>query len=173
MIPQEETVWPEANSADGPHRMIFGQIFALTAIDKTVLERIKANLQVPGPVFGIDVDQSAAPVGMHPFEVDRIDRIFLALKPVARDLRHDDLTKAILEIEQFPIRQLRRWKRPEIGPDQAGVHLHRVGSNADLVLVFGLRNNRILEWHLDALAGLVIGPAVIVAANAAFLDKTI
>eukprot|EP01136_Pigoraptor_vietnamica_P039176 Opistho-1_new@109511 len=103
----------------------------------------------------------------------RIDRIFLRLQPVAWQLRNHDLAKAIGPVERLPVGQLGRRRRSHIGPQQPGMGAYRIGVDLDLVLIPGLRDDGILERHFDTLAALVIGPAMIVAAQPAFLDKAV
>ena len=102
----------------------------------------------------------------------RIDGVLLALKPVARHVGEHDFAKAVLPGERLPDRQLRRRQRPEIGEQQAGAFLDRIG----LDLAAGLRRLRtggVLVGLFEAAAGLVHQPAVIAAADAGLLDPAI
>ena len=107
---------------------------------------------------------------MRPLEMYGIDRVLLALEPVARDLGQHDLAKPVLPGKEFPIRYQRPRLRPEIGPEQSAPLLDRIRLDADLVLQaqFGMRDILIGLRQTDTVA--VIEPAVIVAAQAALLD---
>ena len=104
----------------------------------------------------------------------RVDRVLLALEPVARHFRKHDLDEAVLPGERLPVRHQRRRKRAEIGPDQPGSSLHRIGLDVDVanfMLASGCAD--VLERLRQAVAALVEPPAVIVAAQAALLDDAV
>ena len=68
---------------------------------------------------------------MHPFKMDGVDRILLALKPIARHTGDDDLNKAILPREGLPVGQLWRRGLAKISPNQSPLHLGGVGLDLD------------------------------------------
>ena len=102
----------------------------------------------------------------------RVDGVLLALKPVARHVGEHDLAKAVAPGERLPHRQFRRRQRAQIGEQQAGAFLDRIG----LGLAAGLRRFRIGGVFIglfEAAAGLVDQPAVIAAADAGLLDPAV
>ena len=101
-----------------------------------------------------------------------IDGVFLALKPVARNVREHDFAKAVGPSERFPHRQFRRRLRSEIGEQQSCAFLHRIGLGVTAGLRW-LRARGILIGLFEAAAGLVDEPAVIAAADAVFLDPAV
>src|SRR5437870_4789868 len=110
---------------------------------------------------------------MGPFEMHRVDRVLLALEPVARDLGLDDLAEPVLPREEFPIRHQGARLRAEIGPEEAAQLFDRVGLDTDLILETGLGMRQILVGlHQNAAVGAV-EPAMVVAAQPAFLDIAI
>ena len=66
----------------------------MTAVDEAVIELLERQLQMPRRVRPRLVVQPDAPIHVHPLEVQRIDRILLALKPVAGNVREDDLRRS-------------------------------------------------------------------------------
>src|SRR5580693_6051963 len=99
---------------------------------------------------------------MQPFEVDGIDRVLLALEPVARDLRDGYLLEAARVIP-IPVGQQRRWPGPQVNPKEAGFLLHLVCLDANLVLEAALGMPGLLERLMKASAGVVEQPAVVIA----------
>src|SRR6266508_4023686 len=97
----------------------------------------------------------------------RIDRVLLALKPVARYFSKDDLPKSILPIKRLPIGNERRRLRPKIGPNQASQGFEGIGLDVDFVFESCSRCSDIVVRLLDAATGLVESPTVIVTAQAA------
>ncbi|MNS71300.1 hypothetical protein D3C72_1046650 [compost metagenome] len=171
MVAQKDAVGPQTDPADLPQVMLLVGILAHALVDEAVIELVEADLQVPRGVRPGLIAQTHAPVGVHPFEVDRIDRVFLALEPVAGNIGEDDLLEAVGPAERFVVRQKRRWQRPHIGPQQPALLLHRIGLDLDLFLQFQVRRRHIVIGLFDALPRLVEQPAVIVAAQAALLDE--
>src|SRR2546423_15246773 len=110
---------------------------------------------------------------MHPFEVNRVDRIFLTLKPIAWNFGEDNLAKAVLPRERLPIRNKRRGLRPKICPYQSGQRFHGIRLDANLVFESCLGCGDVIEWLLDAAASLIEPPAVLIAAKAACFDESI
>src|SRR5579872_7401208 len=110
------------------------------------------------------------PVVVHPFEMDGIDRVLLALKPVARNFREDDLHEAVLPGERLPRWHERRWLRTEVGPHQSRLRLDAVPFQADGLPDFCVGIDALLVRLLDAAPTLVVAPAVIVASQAAVLE---
>ena len=116
--------------------------------------------------------QPRAPIVVHPFEVHRIDGVLLALKPVARHVGEHDLAKAVSPGERFPDRQFRRRQRAQIGKQQPGAFLDRIG----LGLAAGLRRlgiGGVFVGLFETASGLVHEPAMIRAADAMFFDPAI
>src|SRR3979490_882566 len=110
---------------------------------------------------------------MRPFEMPRVDRVLLALEPVARDLRLDDLAEAVLPREEFPIRHQgpRLWA--EIGPQKPTQCFDRIGLDADLVAEARFRMRHVFVGLCQAPPVRIVQPAVIVAAQPARLDKAV
>jgi hypothetical protein len=54
---------------------------------------------------------------VHPLEVERVNGIFLTLKPIAGDVRKYDLDEAVGPVERLPIGKQRDRFRAEVGPD--------------------------------------------------------
>src|SRR5712671_1665908 len=107
---------------------------------------------------------------MRPFEMHRVDRVLLTLEPVAWDLGQDDLAKAILPREEFPIRHERPRLGAKIGPEKATAFFDRISLDADFILQPCLGMGDVLIGLRQAAAGVVVQPAVIVAAQPARLD---
>ena len=97
----------------------------------------------------------------------RIDAALHRLQPVAflQTFRSEALFAR--NRAEFPHR-LRRLlvRRPHIGPDHAALFDHGIGIQLDLL---GIAAFRRLRRHVDALAGHVVFPAVVGAAQPAFL----
>src|SRR5580658_5343017 len=108
--------------------------------------------------------QPDAPIHVHPLKVQRIDRILLALKPVAGNVREYDLDEAVLPREGLPVGNQRSGFGPQVGPNQPGPRLHRIRLDADLVLETSFWHGNVLVRLLDASAVLLKEPAMIVAA---------
>src|SRR3979411_3324801 len=110
---------------------------------------------------------------MRPFEMHRVDRVLLALEPVARDLRLDYPAEAVLPREEFPIRHQgpRLWA--EIGPQKPAQFFDRIGLDADLVFQAGLGMRQILVGLRQAASVRVEEPPMVVAARPARLDKAV
>ena len=85
-----------------------------------------------------------------------------ALEPVAGDDGGADLPVHVVLDEQVPVGDQGGRVRAEVGPDEAGVVLDRVGLGHDAVLEGAVRG---LGGHLQTLAGLVEEPAVVGAAE--------
>src|ERR1700722_4531771 len=109
---------------------------------------------------------------MQPFEVDGIDRVLLALEPVARDLRDGYLLEAARVIP-VPVGQQRRRLGPQVNPKEAGFLLYLVRLDANLVPETTLRMQCLLKRLMKASAGVVEQPAVVIAAQAALLDEAV
>src|SRR5689334_19765072 len=93
----------------------------------------------------------------------RVDRVLLALEPIARHGREHDLYEAVGPSEWLPVRHQRRGIRPEIGPQQSGFRLDTVRLDANLVAETDLGRSDILIRLFETGAGLVEHPAVVVA----------
>src|SRR5262245_29482148 len=104
---------------------------------------------------------------MHPFEMNRVDGIFLALKPVARNFSKHDLAKTVLPCKRFPVRNEWRRIRSQVRPNQTGSRGNRVRLDAHLVFESRLRRGDIVVWLLHTLPGLIEAPAVVIASQPA------
>src|ERR1700736_6519608 len=107
----------------GADALILEAVLELAEIDLDVVRRIRAGHTL----------QLQAPVRMGPFEMHRVDRVLLALEPVARDLGLDDLAETVRPREEFPIRQ--QWPRlgPEIRPYEAAQFGDRISLDVDSI----------------------------------------
>src|SRR5262245_38153867 len=123
--------------------------------------------------LSLDPLETPAPVRMEPLEMHGIDRVLLALDPVAGDLGEHDLDESVSPRERLPCRDQRHGGRAEIRPQEPGLRLHRIGRDVDAVLEARSGMRDLLEGLLDAAAALVPLPAVIVTAEAAGLDPAI
>src|SRR5690242_14772166 len=89
----EQGIRPKANASDRPQGIGLRHAFANASINEAVLEFIKFDFQMFGRI-GTEVSaKTDIPVHVHPFEVNRIDRVFLALEPIARDFRDRKSTR--------------------------------------------------------------------------------
>ena len=170
VVAGEERVRPQADAADRPQPVVLAGVGADALVLEAVLELVEIDLDVVRRIGAGLALQPHAPVRMRPFEMHRVDRVLLALEPVARDLGDDDLAEAVLPGEELPIRHQRRRLRPEIGPEQPAPFRDRIGLDADLVLEPRLGMRHVLVGLREAASRLVIEPAVIVAAQPALLD---
>src|SRR5690242_6452125 len=173
VIAGEQRVGPQAHAAGGPHGIRFAHAFAQPAVDEAIVELFEFNPQVAGRIGPEFIPQAHAPVHVHPLEMQRVDGIFLTLKPVARNFGEHDLDKAVLPGEWFPIGHQRRRLRAEIRPDQARLDLDWIRRDADLVLELRLRRRDVFVWLLRTAAGLIEEPAVIIATQPALLDEAV
>src|SRR5947209_13822834 len=107
---------------------------------------------------------------MRPFEMHGVDRVLLALEPVARDLSQHDLAKAVFPGEEFPIRHQGPRLGAEISPEEAAALLDRMGLDADLVFEPRLGMRDVLVRLRQAASVGAVQPTVIVAAQPAGLD---
>ena len=83
------------------------------------------QLSVAGRVAALLALEANFPIRMHPFEMHGIDRVFLALQPIARDLREHDLGETVGPAEWLPFREQRRRQRPQVGPQHPRLGLER------------------------------------------------
>src|SRR5262249_8468679 len=106
-------------------------------------------------------------------EVHGVDRVFLTLEPVTGDFREDDLHEAVAPGERLPGGHERdRWW-PQVGPQQAGLGLHGIRLDTHAVLEASLGIRDLLEGLLQAPAGVIPHPAVVMAAQPGALDPSI
>ena len=140
---------------------------------KSVLELLELQLEMLARIGAGLAGEPQAPVVVHPFEMHGVTGILLALKPVAGDIGKNDLAKAVLPGERLPDRQLGDRLRSHIGPKEPGAFLHRIGFGRAALLGPRARVDGVVIGLLDATAGLVHQPAVIVAADSGFLDETV
>src|SRR6185369_16346930 len=169
----EETVRPEAAAADGPELVLLGLALEDAPVGEAVLELLEAHLQVRRRAVAVGTAERARPVRVEPLEVHGVDRVLLALEPVARNLGEYDLHEAVLPGEGLPGRHERHRRGPEISPEEPGLRLDRIGLDAHPVLEPGFRMRELLERLLQTAARVLPEPAVVVAAQAAILDPSI
>src|SRR5271170_4875562 len=129
VIAGEEGIRPQADAADRPQLVVLADIRADALVLEAVLELAEVNPDVVRRIGAGPALQPQAPVRMGPFEMHRIDRVFLALEPVARDLGLDDLAETVGPREEFPIRHQRPRLRPQMSPYEAAQFGDRVGLN--------------------------------------------
>src|SRR5689334_21352003 len=107
--------------------------------------------------------------GMQRAEMMLIDRVLGTLQPVAIFLVCADLGEAGFAEEHVPARECRQRLRPEIREDEAAYLEYRVAGELHVPLQaagFGF------ERQVDAASIRAVLPAVVAAADAAFLDAT-
>src|SRR6185437_8452061 len=167
-----QAVRPQADPSGGPQFVLLGRVLADAPVDEPVVEFVEAEPAVGGRAGPVFAAQHLGPVVMQPLEVDRVDRVLLALEPVARDLGDRYLLVAP-RVEAVPVRQFRRRVRAEVRPQQASLFLHRVGVDADLVAEAPLGVPCLLERLVQAPAGVLEEPAVVVAAQAAVFHEAV
>ncbi len=163
----EQAVRPEAGPPDRPQLVVLGLAFQDAAVDEAVLELVEADLEVGRRLRPVVAPQGPRPVAVQPLEVHRVDRVLLALEPVAGNFREDDLDEAVPPGERLPGGHERRRLRPQVGPEQAGLGLDGICLDPDPVFEARFGVGDLLERLVDAGAGLVEQPAVVVAAQAA------
>ena len=173
VIAGEQRIRPQADAAHRPHRIRLAHALADAPVDEAVIELLELQLQMPRRVRPQPIVQPDAPIHVHPLEVQRIDRILLALKPVAGNVREDDLHEAVLPREGLPVGDQRSRLGSQVGPNQAGPGLNRIGLDPDLVLEASLGRGNVLVRLLDAAAVLVEQPAMVVAAQPALFDEAV
>ena len=88
-------------------------------------------------------------------EIEGVERVLLALEPVAGQLGEDDLDEPVLPAKGFPVGDKGRRLRAHVSPEQPGFLLHRVAGDLHL---FAKRLR--LERLVEALARPVVEPAV-------------
>src|SRR5260370_4235408 len=116
VIAAEQSVRPQADPADRPQAVMLARIGADALVLKSVLEFAEIDLDVLRRVGARDAAEPDAPVRVGPFEMHRVNRVFLALEPIAWNLGLDDLAEAVLPREEFPVRHERPRLGTEIGP---------------------------------------------------------
>jgi hypothetical protein len=94
--------------------------------------------------------------------VGGIERVLLALQPVAVEDRDADLAYAVWPHEDVPAREERRRRWPEISPDQPTQLLHRIGRHPNPVLEGAFPR---LEWRLQTATVGVVQPAMVRASQ--------
>src|SRR5262249_13044646 len=139
VVAGEEPVRPEANTADRPQPIVLVGIGANALVLKAILELAEVNLYMLRRVGTGLAGKPHAPIRMRPFEMHGIDRVLLALEPVARDLGQHDLAKSVFPSEEFPIRYERTRLGAEIRPKETAPLFHGIGLDADLVFEPRLR----------------------------------
>jgi hypothetical protein len=173
VIAEIEAVRPQRDAAHRPIGIALVRVLADALVDEAVVELLELELQMLGAIGAGLAGEPLAPVFVHPFEVHRVAGVLLALEPVAGHVGEHDLAKAVLPGERLPDRQFRRRLRSQIGPQQPGAFLHRIGLGGAALLGARARIDGIVIGLLDAGAALVHQPAVIIAANAGLLDHSV
>ena len=173
VIAGEEAVRPKTHASYRPqpvglvgigtNALVLEAVFELGEVDFYVLRRVGAGV----------AGEAHAPVRMRPFEMHGIDRVLLALKPVARDLGEHDLAKAILPGKEFPIRYERARFGAEICPKEPAAFLDRIGLETDLVFEPRLGVRHVLIGLREAAPIGIVEPSVVIAAQPAPLDIAI
>ena len=102
--------------------------------------------------------------------MNRVQRILLALKPVARQHRRLDPAAYVVPREQIPHRQNRHRRRAHVHEDQPATLLNRVRLQPHLVLETAARRLRRL---IHARAGLIEEPTMVRAPQAFWLRDTV
>jgi hypothetical protein len=75
---------------------------------KTIFKLLEADLEMLGRCGLRAISMLLSkPIHVEPFEMDRVDTILLALKPVAGHLGKEDVDKTPVPGERLPIWQLR------------------------------------------------------------------
>ena len=165
-----------------PVVVLLGLVADEAALDDAVVGDFEADLAVVGAarsdagvpsvaLFGglLAVHHPAAPVAVQPLEVQRVERVFVALQPVAGE--HYGLRAADAgPDEDVDAGEERRGRGAHIGEDDAAELLRLVRLDANLVLELGAFG---LGRLVDALALLVEDPAVVGAADAVGLGDAV
>src|SRR5438045_3475680 len=151
-----------------PRRIRFTATNDHTPLDNPVLKNVEPNLLVSllldalRPIEALEYVVGECAV--EPLEVDRVEAVFLTLEPVAWQHRIPNITDDVGHGVNVPVGQ--QWCRlgSQIRHEQPGLLAHRVCPCADLVLesTFGILF--LFVWLLDALACIVVAPAVVVTA---------
>src|SRR5438552_4257618 len=111
--------------------------------------------------------QPQVPIHVHPFEVHRIDRVFLALKPVTWNFGKDNLAETILPSERLPIWNERGRRGTKVSPNQSSSLGDRIGLDSDFVFEVCVARCDIVVWLLEAPARFIEHPSVIIATQSA------
>ncbi len=170
VVAGEERVRPQAHAPDRPEGIGLALALADALVDDAVLELLELEPQMPRRVRTALPAQTRAPVVVQPLEMHRVHGVFLGLEPVARHFAERDLHEAVRPGERLPVGRERRRLRAEIRPQQPGQRRDRVRLDANAFLVARAGFGGVLVRLLDAAAGVVVAPAVITAAQPAFLD---
>src|SRR5262249_42990772 len=170
-----KAVRPQCDATDCPIAVLLALPFAHALVNEAVREFLEFELEMLWRRFRRSrfLALSCGPIVVHPFEVDRIAGIFLALKPVARHVGENDFAKAVRPRERLPHRQLGRRQRPHIGPQQARQLAHRISPGAATLLGAVTRVGDILVRLLDASTCMVHEPAMVAAADALSFDPSV
>ena len=169
----------------GPVGIVLVRALDDAALDDAVVEQIEPDplvrpgdhaellgLRQPEP-HRLVVLLPHAPVAVQPLQVHRVQRVLLALQPVAGQRRERDLAPDVVPRERLPHREERCGLRAHVREHHAPEHLDRVGRDLHLLLEAPVRVDGLLERLLDALAGLVHHPAVVHAAEAVLLRDAV
>ena len=131
VVAEEEGVRPQADAPHGPQRVVLARVLAHPLVDEAVLEFLEAELEVAGRVRPVPALPADGRVRMRPLEMHRIDRVLLALEPVAGDVGEHHLHEAVAPAEGLPVGQQGLLvRRPEVGPDHPALGLDRIGGQA-------------------------------------------
>src|SRR6266852_1369310 len=173
VIAEIEAVRPQRDASHRPIGIALVRVLADALVDEAAVELLELELQVLAGIGAGLAGEPLGPVVVHPFEVHRVAGVLLALEPVAGHVREHDLAETVLPGERLPDRQLRRQLRAQIGPQQPGAFLHRIGLGGAALLGARARADRVVVGLLDAGAALVHQPAMIIAADAGLLDHAV
>ena len=152
--------------------------FEYAALDDAELELVEPDLLMParrallrhGDAVGVAV---RAHVGVQPLDVHGVERVLLALEPVARYLRNGDVADGVVPEQVLPAGEERRGLRAHVGEHEPRHLAYGVARDLDLLLEASVRVDGLLEGLLDALAGLVHHPAVVHATEAVLLGDAV
>src|SRR5262249_18150939 len=169
----EETVRPQTGAPHGPQLVRLRVAFHHAPVDEAVLELLEAELEVRRSLRPVPPAKHAGPVPVQPLEVHRIDRVLLGLKPVTRDFGEDDLDEAVGPGERLPGGHERRRRRPQVGPQESGLGLDRIGFDRDAVLEARLGVRDLFERLGEAVPRLAVQPAVVVAPQAPVFGEAV
>ena len=154
-----------------PVVVLLGEALEHAALDDAVLEHVEPDLLVLRQVEERPPEAGALlhvlpPVRVRPFDVYGVEGVLLTLEPVAGQVGDRDVADGVVPNEGLPQRQERDGGRAEVGEHEAPRSLHRIARNLDLLLEAAVGAHRLLERLLDALARLVVAPAMVHATQA-------
>src|SRR5262249_50819096 len=131
-----------------------------------------AALEV-GLLAGENLLKIPASVAVQVLHVGGVQRVLLALQPATGQLRDGNVSDCVVPYQGTPTRQQRRRLRAHVDEDEPAEFLSPIGADATLGAEVVLRVRGVLEGLLDAAAGGIELPAVVLAADAVILDHPI